>query len=300
MKTIVYQSFRTENVPSWIETCMASVRRWAELKGFAYRFWDDSFFDYIPSHLRQRASVHKCLMSDYARVCAAKELLESGYDRTIWVDADALIFDPENFKVDVSSGYAFCREVWLHRTVLRQPQFKLTVNNSVTVFCRDQQLIDFYLDSSRGILASDRELNPFSIGTDWLVGLRRIVDFPLLNNVGIFGPEMAFRYFKDDGKFLRPYLAYQTGPIAAANLCLSKIGQVYHFSGSSKPWTITHETARELIDRLLADRGASLNRWFAGPYNARGHEFARPLSRYLALKESIQNFQHALKITPAR
>jgi len=155
MKTIIYQSFRTENVPGWIAACMKSVRDWATAKGFAYRFWDDRFFDFVPRELYPRASVNKCVLTDYARLIAAKQLLSEGWDRAVWMDADLVVFDSENFNLDLTGGYAFCREVWLDRTVLGRPQFRLTVNNSVSVFCKNETIIDFYLEAAGAILRSD-------------------------------------------------------------------------------------------------------------------------------------------------
>ena len=45
MKTVVFQSYKTEDVPPWIATCMDGVRQWSAAKGFDYRFMDDQFFD---------------------------------------------------------------------------------------------------------------------------------------------------------------------------------------------------------------------------------------------------------------
>jgi hypothetical protein len=282
MRTIVYQSFRTENVPGWIESCMTTVRAWAEQRGFAYRFWDDRFFDLVPEDIRPRASAYKCVLSDYARLVAAQQLLNEGWDRAIWVDADALVFDPNNFSIETTRGYAFCREVWLDRISFGRPQYQLTVNNSVSVFCQGETLIQFYLDAARRILASNEPLTPVSIGTRWLLGLRRLVQFPLITSVGIFGPEMAKRYMRNDEPFLRSYLAYQTSPIYAANLCLSKVT-----SGSSADG-LREDMAQALIDRLLSDRGSSLNRCFENSYASEGEEFGRPLTTFLGLKTDLK------------
>ncbi|MFT3782539.1 MAG: hypothetical protein QM790_11045 [Nibricoccus sp.] len=288
MKTVVYQSFRTENVPGWISACMASVRSWATYQGFDYRFWDDSFFDLVPPHLRPRASVHKCLLSDYARLVAARHLLASGYDRAIWVDADATVFDPQRFMIDLTSGYAFCREVWHDLTLLGRPLFKLTVNNSVSVFCRDEDIIDTYLEAAESILLSDQPLAAVSIGTEWLHTRRQKHNFPLLTHVGILGPEMMYRYLHDDGNFLRPYLRYQTSPVYAVNLCNSKLGSVYRFPGSTEPWVLDNATLCRLIAKLQDDKGESLNRHFDRAYSRAEREFSQPLSR---LQDWIRRLQ---------
>lgn len=290
MKTIVYQSFRTQNVPPWISRCMESARLWAQRQGFEYKFWDDSFFDFVPADLRPRASTHVCLLSDYARLVAAKTLLREGWDRVIWVDADLFVFAPDSFTIDVTSGYAFCREVWHDLTLWGQPFFKLTVNNSVSVFCRDETIIDFYLKEAAAILQSNRTLAAASIGTEWLYAQRKHTPFPLLTNVGIFGPEMMFRYLRNDAAFLQPYLRFQTSPIHAVNLCHSKMGEIYDFSGTTTPWTVNDSSLLSLIDQLCLDKGASLNRHFDASYLPPADEFNRPLSCFQHWARKLQAF----------
>ena len=291
MKTVVYQSFRTKDVPSWLEACMGSVRQWAKMRGFDYRFYDDSFFDLVPADLRPKASAFKCVLADYARLVAARDLLEEGYDRAVWVDADALIFAPASFDITITHGYAFSREVWLDRVTLGRPQFKLSVNNAVSVFCRDQKIIDFALDAAHGILRSDQPLKPVSIGTDFLSKLRNAYHFPLLNDVGIFGSEMAQRYLADDGRFLGRYMRYQMSPIYAANLCLSK-----HTGGiSASTATSVDDDTNAVIENLQADEGRSLNRWFSPQPRPRNEQFDRPVSRYLASRHAAQLLLKAIR-----
>jgi len=301
MKTIVYQSFRTENVPAWIDACMTTVRAWAQQQGFDYRFFDDRFFDLVPAELRPRASEHKCLLTDYARLVAAKDLMAEGYDRAIWVDADAVVFNPEKFTIDITSGHAFCREVWHDLTLLGRPFFKLTVNNSISVFCHDQQFIDLYLKEAGEVLRSDRPLSAVSIGTDWLHKRQAQTPSRLLVNVGIFGPEMMYRYLKNDARFLRPYLRHQTSPVYAINLCNSKQGTAYRFAGTSAPWKLDNDSLGSLINQLCADKGASLNRHFSGTRAQPRNEFARPLSRTQDWIRKIQLFgAHKLSIRLGR
>ncbi len=50
--TVVFQSFRTRDVPAWITRCMETARAWAALRGFDYQFLDDRFFDRIPDRYR--------------------------------------------------------------------------------------------------------------------------------------------------------------------------------------------------------------------------------------------------------
>ncbi|HEU5079207.1 MAG TPA: hypothetical protein VFT72_08330 [Opitutaceae bacterium] len=295
MRTVVYQSFRTRDVPSWIQACLDSVRGWADAQGFEYTFYDDRFFDLVPRELYPRASAHKCILADYARLVAAKNLLAEGYDRAIWLDADALVFAPEKLTLPLSHGYAFCREVWLDRVVFGRPQFKLTVNNAMSVFCSDQTIIDFYLHAADEILRSSKPLAPVSIGTEFLLKLRRAHPFPLVTNVGILGPEMAYRYLQNEGSFLRPYLDFQTSAVYAANLCLSHQSGGPAFKGAPAGWKLDEPTLLGLIRRLQQDEGASLNQWFSGSYVAPADEFDRPISRYIGMRHALRDVARAAR-----
>ena len=55
LKTLVYQSFRTTDVPLWIERAMKSVRDWAEVRGYDYEFIDDKIFDLVPEWYLKKA-----------------------------------------------------------------------------------------------------------------------------------------------------------------------------------------------------------------------------------------------------
>ena len=52
-------------------------------------------------------------MSDYARVALAREILQCGYQRSIWVDIDVVIFDPMRFQANNGAREsALTAEVW--------------------------------------------------------------------------------------------------------------------------------------------------------------------------------------------
>ena len=45
--TIVIQSYRFQNIPAWITTCIQSVRAWADKSDFAYKCVGDEVFDML-------------------------------------------------------------------------------------------------------------------------------------------------------------------------------------------------------------------------------------------------------------
>src|SRR6476646_4338404 len=94
---------------------MRSTREWAAAKSFEYRFFDDAFFDFCPEWYRQRVERNILLMSDLARLLAARRLLEEGFERAIWVDADLLVFSPSAFEPWAGETFGFNTELWVNR-----------------------------------------------------------------------------------------------------------------------------------------------------------------------------------------
>ena len=73
LKTIVYQSYRTHDVATWLQRCMRSTRGWAATQGFDYRFIDDSFFDCLPDWYRRSAGGNMQVLANLARLVVAKQ-----------------------------------------------------------------------------------------------------------------------------------------------------------------------------------------------------------------------------------
>src|SRR5271155_4687165 len=101
-QTVVFQSYRTQNVPKWIVGCMETARGWAGMRGFDYQFLDDRFFDRVPAEFRARTT-DKLILTDIARLLVTRELLEGGYERVVWIDADVAVFDPESWVLPTQS-----------------------------------------------------------------------------------------------------------------------------------------------------------------------------------------------------
>jgi hypothetical protein len=253
MKTVVYQSYRTERVPGWITTCMATVRSWAESSGFEYRFIDDSFFELAPPWFRERCAGEICPVTDLARLVMARDLLASGYDRTVWVDADMLVFAPQALRVDSPESFAFCFEVWAYRDESGQLQFNRTANNSITVFSKGNAQLDFFIDAALRIGASQPHVHKLAIGSRFLTGFVQLVPTPLLTNVGMFSP-LLMNDITGDEMLLPAYGAELPAPLACANLCASLVGQAMHGS------TAEDSVYQAVVDKCLSTKGEVVNR----------------------------------------
>jgi hypothetical protein len=222
MKTAVYQSYRTSDVPAWIERCLSTVQRWAAAQGFDYRFIDDRLFDYAPQWYRRKVADNILLVSDLARLVVAKELLHEGYQRAIWLDADVVVFAPQRFSIGVTDGYALCREVWVEQT----PQGQLTgshrVNNAAAVFVEPNDFLDFYIHASKQIVHCAKQLDKLAVGTRFLTALWQLVPFRLIDQVGLFSPVMMRALAGGQVAATLGLYRQATGSsIYAANLCAS-------------------------------------------------------------------------------
>lgn len=115
MKTVVIQSFRQRDVPAWVDSCMSSVRAWAGRQGFDYHFIGDEIFDLVPGWFVDKAAGRVSIGTDLGRLRLARNFIDQGYGRTVWLDAAALVFDPAGFNIAVTEGCAFGREVWIQQ-----------------------------------------------------------------------------------------------------------------------------------------------------------------------------------------
>lgn len=253
MKTIVFQSFRTHDVPGWMAACMESVRAWAALRGFEYRFLDDRFFDCVPEAVRRKAR-HPCTLADMARLLTARELLEADCERAIWMDADVLVFAPERLLPEPLPKFALCLEAWLANTP-QGARCDYRVNNAVAVFSRDDGYLQFLIEASRNIARTRPALAKLAIGTRLFTQLHRVVPLPLLNNVGMFSPIVMADIAARAGRCLPVYARHLPAPLAAANLCFS----LQHTAATDTPQRVADacvETRGEVVNRLIRGHSA--------------------------------------------
>lgn len=256
MKTIVYQSYRTFNVPTWITPCMKTVKSWAEKKGFDYEFIDDRLFDYVPDWYIKKTNNNILPISDLARLELAKEYLAKGYDRTIWVDADVVVFDIDHFNIDVTEEFAFCHEVWMDKLSNGKANYRLGVNNAVTVFIKNNNILDFYIYVCKSLVKNKPgHIDKLDVGTKFLSTLYHNVYFKLLTNVGLFSPAVMHGIATEERNYVNKYMRTFGFPIQAANLC-SSLKDMY-YNGLIIDDNIFHT----VIDKLVNTKGSIVNNY---------------------------------------
>ena len=222
MTTVVYQSFRTTDVPPWIGRCLGSVDEWARRKGWDYRFVDDAIFDLVPDWYLEKAAGCLPIATDLGRLELARRLLGEGYRRAVWLDADVLIFDPDNFHVETTSEFAFGREVWVQHDKAGRLKVFRNVHNAVSVFVEGNSFLDFYIHSCLSIVGRhDGGMVPQIVGTKFLTALHNMIGFPLIDAVAMFSPVVLEDIVGGGGPAIELHRRTLGAPVCAANLCAS-------------------------------------------------------------------------------
>ena len=263
MKTVVYQSFRTDDVPRGMARCLDSVADWAERRGYAYRFLDDALFDRVPAWFRARVGGNPLPMSDLARLKVAREWLAAGFERAVWLDADVLVFDPDAFDVAHVTDYAFGREIWVRRG-RDAPLVTEGLHNAICVLCRGNQFLDFYIHACEEIVrAAETDVLSHQIGPDFLNRLRDVIGGRIIPDMGLFSPLVMTDIANGGGPALTAYKEAFGHSVRAANLCLSFVDR------ESSGVTVTGDVFERAIDRLIDTRGQVVNGEVSAPAGAK-------------------------------
>ncbi|MBL8382502.1 MAG: hypothetical protein JNM90_05475 [Burkholderiales bacterium] len=221
MKTVVLQSFRTRDVPRWMDACMQSVRAWAAAQGWAYEFMDDDFFGLAPDWTRWRCKDNHYAVTDICRLVWATRALDAGYERAVWADADVLVFDPAALRLEPGRGHGFARELFLHVAPdgVTTPHHGLS--NALMAFERGDDALPTYLELCYAVL---RGLPPgpvprTALGPKLLNALAAKRPLAVIERVGLFSQAILEQVAAGGGALTREYLARSPTRPAAANLC---------------------------------------------------------------------------------
>jgi hypothetical protein len=226
-KTVILQSYRTERVEPLVSLAMATVRQWAMMRGYAYEFMDDVFFDIVPEDFRAKTDGEIWQMADMARLLHIRRLL-GVYERAIWLDADLVVLDADAFRPLVRAPYFFCREYWVNEPVLGNGddlEIAMQVNNSVCGFVRGVPFLEWYIaETYRATLAApaDTNWNATPLSTRILTKTHSETGFPLYDHCGIMSPAL-YKALNEPGVGVQTWSAYASAArgIAAINMTLS-------------------------------------------------------------------------------
>jgi hypothetical protein len=248
VKVVIIQSFRTHDVPDWIARCLASVRAWAQQRGFDYWLTDDSLFalcgdDYLAAvGDNMRSITNLCRLEIIGRATAG------GYDYAVWLDADVLVFDPARFELPATPRIAFARETWLW-TDARGWQVHNTLNNAAIICPAADPDLGFIIEATRHRARHHKVTTSHQVGVELIRGLHRFMDFDLVHNVGMFSPWVLTAIARGDREAMAMQALRHGAPVHAANISASP-----HVEPN-----IPEAEARAAMDLLQATRGGVIN-----------------------------------------
>jgi hypothetical protein len=247
--TVVLQSFHREPWPKPIHRCVESVRTWAEMHGHMYEWIGDEIGDFLPPLYRERCFGRWPVMTDLARLMLMRQHLQAGADRTIWVDADVLVFAPALLRVDEVNDHSVGREIWVSRDAKGRWRTRRHVHNAVLVFTAGSPALDFLIHATRRVVERlERPASPQIAGPKLLSTLHNLVAFPVLETAGMLSPPVLADLAAGDGPALRRHRQALREPMAAANLCHSLLGKTVN--GVAVDEALMLAASRELCDEF--------------------------------------------------
>lgn len=219
--TLVLQSYRTTAVPDWIGECLASVRGWAHGSGYSYRVLGDELFEPLPAQLTMLGPPPALPATDLARLLWCRRLLEEGWRRVIWLDADIFVIDPDAFRIGAEDEYRLCRELWtwsedglLHG--------RWAVSNCAMTFTHGQPFLARYIAlCEEEARAAAQPLHRLALGPTLLTRIDREAPLPQIRTVATLSPLLIEAIRRGADALLNAFLVEWQAPVHAVHLCRS-------------------------------------------------------------------------------
>lgn len=222
------QSCPAPEAQGWLQTCMDSVQAWCAAQGFTYRFIDDELFSVLPQALKPGGHISPVIASDLARLRWLQQLLQQGYEQVVWLDADVLVFAPDELGLP-DADCAVGREVWVQQDADKAGWKAWKKVHNAFLMARDQgqgrnSFLDFYADTAQRLLLNNQQGMPAQfIGPKLLTALHNVVQFPVLEELGMLSPAVVEDLLGADNGALRSLKKRSVKPMYAANLCRSSL-----------------------------------------------------------------------------
>lgn len=219
-RVLVLQSDKPPPRAAWRRLCLASVEGWAAAQGYAYRFIGDELFSPIPDDLRRACRDVVLPLTDIGRLLWLQKLLDEGWDRVVWLDADILIFDPDlRIEAEVVG-----REIWISKGLKDGFRAAESVNNCVLSMQAKSPLLRRLLDATLAEAATFRARpHPRTLGPDLFRRLHSAQPLPVAPDIAMASPPMIASLAGGDLAALAAHHSVWKGPVRAANLCGSLV-----------------------------------------------------------------------------
>jgi hypothetical protein len=241
-----------------MQRCMQSVHDWAVASGYAYEFVDDALFDFLPAHIRNDPRAPLLPKTDIARLGLLDDRLKHRYERTIWLDADVLIFDPAMFTMPNACGAMFSHEIWTSLSEEGGLIHRRGINNALMIFERGHPLLSFLRYASVELYEHDdpARMSSLALGTALLTKLGRAIPLRLHTQLACMSPLLlAAAYYGDRPEWLRAHAQQHGHRFCAVNLCRSLLTASLT---RQRPRDLDSGQMQTLIERLIATHGSVL------------------------------------------
>jgi len=208
---------------TWVGRCLGSVERWAESRGFDYRFFGDEALGRTPDWYREKLGTRTPIVADLARLLLIQEALAGDYERACWLDADVLLFAPDRLALSFDQSCAFGREYWMEADGRGQIKVRRNVHNAICAFKAGCPVLPFLIHATQRIIrrADPERIAPQMVGPKLIGALHNIVGFDLIEGVGAFSPAVIDELEQVPGEAVAALLRETPVPLAGANLCAS-------------------------------------------------------------------------------
>lgn len=247
---VVCQSFRSDDVPAWLDVCLGSVCAWADACAFDRQLTGDDILDLLPSSYRARAAGRWPVLTDLGRLYLLRRHLADGAKRALWLDADVLVFAPDAFQLPDDVDYAFGREIWVQGQG-HAPKVRKNVHNAAILMTPENPVLEFYIHACEKIMdRMDPRTGQFPnqiVGPKLLTSWHNAIGFPLMENVGMLSPLVVRDVVDGGGAALDALRRNLAEPLCAANLCASMVG------AETDGVVIEDAVMLEACQRLLAE-----------------------------------------------
>lgn len=251
--TAVVQAWAGDR-PRFVDRCLETVRGWAALQGFDYRFETDALLAEVPESYRQRVSGLVLPMTVFGRLLLVKRVLESGYDRAVWCDADVVIFDPADLKLHGTRDYALTREIWTETDRSGAVRHVVNVTGCFMVFERENSFLAFALHA----LAQRAERTPITEPranlTQMLSELDEVAPLHTVREIGMMSPLLMGEIVRGTERHLAGYME-----AVGVELCGINLSTAFH-NLVHEGVHMTDEVYEHVIERSLTTGGEVFNR----------------------------------------
>ncbi len=220
-ETLVIQSHRDPLPFPWLAHCIDSVKHWAALHQFDYRWVGDECFSSLPADLWQKTREQLVIASDLARLYLLQRALEEGYHSVVWCDADFLVINPERLQLP-QAAYAFGREVWVQAEASGKNRARVKIHNAFMTYRRGKTFLPFYIETAERLLTMHQAgMPPQFIGPKLLTALHNMLHFDVVENAGMLSPPVMLDLLRGGGDALTLFLSHHRQMPAAVNLSAS-------------------------------------------------------------------------------